>query len=737
MNRLLLSMAITAHTAALLSSNLHADTQPEIPPEKQAEQASVSAPLQEETLVIGNRDSRVIQLAETVAITPDAAQLLRQAPGANVNGNGPLTGIPQYRGMYGDRIKVTVNGTSLSSGGPNWMDPPLSYAPAAQLESLEVIRGIAPVSAGQETIGGAIHAKTWSGDFNEDNSFKIDSRLRLGGQSVNNGSLGSAAFVLANDSHKIKLSALTEQANDAHFSDGDILPTEYQRQRYDLGYGFKTGFHTLQFNFGKNRTGDTGTPALPMDIDYINSELASAHYQFDNASLNVNLRIYGSDIQHGMTNYHLRNAPALKSKYRQNTAKGENRGFSFDINHGNWKMGLDGHREVHDSNIDNINNAKFFVVNFNAAEREILGIFSEYKNEFSNGFEIELGLRLNRAVMDADIVDGTPAKMPMNTGGSMGGGMNNGMNMMSSPGQNLRDNFNAADRQQTDNNIDWVAKSYYKLSNQIELYAGIARKTRSASYQERYLWLPMQSTAGLADGRTYTGNLELKPEVAHEIELGFDSDQGFDNGQNLNLSPHLFYREISDYIQGTASTNTDAIAFVAMMNPMAPAPLEFNNINAELYGFDMDWRYQLNAQWSLGGLLNYVRGKRTDSGQDGSGNSDNLYRIAPLNGSVALTYTGSQDWSTTLEVVAYDQQNKVSSYNGEQKSAAYELLHLRGQWQINRTARLGFGIDNLLDKHYQDHLAGSNRVNGNPDIALNERLPGYGRNAYARIDFEF
>jgi len=44
-----------------------------------------------------------IDLEQAPVTTPDAAELLRRAPGANVNRNGPLTGIAQYRGMYGDK----------------------------------------------------------------------------------------------------------------------------------------------------------------------------------------------------------------------------------------------------------------------------------------------------------------------------------------------------------------------------------------------------------------------------------------------------------------------------------------------------------------------------------------------------------------------------------------------------------------------------------------------------------
>ncbi|EAW32797.1 TonB-dependent receptor [marine gamma proteobacterium HTCC2143] len=666
----------------------------------------------EELLVVASQDRRQIDVADTVEITADSATLLRKAPGANVNGNGPLTGIPQYRGMYGDRINIEVNGTTLSSGGPNWMDPPLSYAPAAQLESLEIYRGIAPVSAGQETIGGAINAKTWSGDFSSSDAIVSSGRVRFGGQSVNNGSLASAAVVAANRQHRVKVSALTEQADDAEFADGDIVPSEYNRQRYDIGYGFKNNGHTLQVDVGRNETNGTGTAALPMDIQYIDSDLGSIRYQLQRDDWSVSAKVYYSDIEHGMTNYELRPAPAMAAMRRRNIATGDNFGFNVvtELNdeHGAWRFGIDAHGEEHNSNIDNPNAPMFFVTAFNDAQRDIFGVFAERSYTFNKQWLGEFGLRYNRVEMDADEVDGTPAMMPA--------------------GMMLRDNFNKAQRQRNDDNVDWVAKIYYQADKNASYSLGAARKTRSASYQERYLWLPLQATGGLADGRTYTGNLDLDPEVAHEIELGVDYQQG-----PLRFSPRLFYRDVNNYIQGTQSSDLAAMMFVNMMNAMNgtsnQAPLQFNNVDAEFYGVDMDWSYTIDERWSVSGIVNYVRAKRDDV-------SDNLYRIAPLNGVVALNYL-KNDWSLTIESMLYAKQNKISETNSEQETSGYGLLNVKGYWQLNSEWRLGFGVDNLLDKKYQDHLAGYNRAGSNAGIANGARLPGYGRNMFARVDYQW
>ena len=96
----------------------------------------------EEVQVVGRSDSQALDVATTPAPEVDATALLRRLPGANINGNGPLSGIAQYRGMFGNRVAVEVDGAHFASGGPNLMDPPLHYAPASMLETLTLQRTV-------------------------------------------------------------------------------------------------------------------------------------------------------------------------------------------------------------------------------------------------------------------------------------------------------------------------------------------------------------------------------------------------------------------------------------------------------------------------------------------------------------------------------------------------------------------------------------------------------------------
>ena len=95
-------------------------------------------------------------LAEGNLVMPDVADWLKTVPGANINKNGPITGIAQYRGMYGDRISKSISGHQIISAGPNAMDAPLTYINPIMVDAVAVYRGIAPVNTGIDTLGGSV-----------------------------------------------------------------------------------------------------------------------------------------------------------------------------------------------------------------------------------------------------------------------------------------------------------------------------------------------------------------------------------------------------------------------------------------------------------------------------------------------------------------------------------------------------------------------------------------------------
>jgi len=253
------------------------------------------------------------------------------------------------------------------------------------------------------------------------------------------------------------------------------------------------------------------------------------------------------------------------------------------------------------------------------------------------------------------------------------------------------------------------------------LTLGLGHKTHSPTYQQRYLWIPLQATGGLADGNNYVGDIDLKPEQAWQLDAGVEW-----KASRGSLQPRAFYQRIDDYIQGVPSTDRRVIMVSSMSGD--PTPLQFANVEAEIYGIDLFWDFRISDNWGLEGTASYTRGKRRDI-------DDNLYRIAPPNARTTLLYTPAR-WTFRLENIAYARQKYVSETNGEQETAGYGLLNLSARYDFKGASSIAFGISNLLDKYYLNHLNGVNRVRDS-DVAVGDTLPGRGRSAYVNLRFDW
>lgn len=640
----------------------------------------------------------------------DAAALLKKIPGANVNSNGPLSGIAQYRGLFGDRVNVNSDGATYKSACANAMDAPLSHVPTSLTETLSIKRGIASVSSGIETLGGNITQRSRRGEFAVSDEIEFSGKTTNGVNSVNDGYYTSIFANIANQNHKFRLGGSREEGDDYDWNGGLNKDTSHERNAGTFGYGYRTDDENHQFDVGYNYndTHTTGTPSLPMDIAYSRGGVSTfSHEGMLADKYAITTEFTYQDIKHQMDNFNLRgNIPIEKRRLSNNTARGFGYKVSIDIPlyEGNLLIGTDGDNIEHDAIISNPFNSAFSVRNFNDVGRDRYGVFGEWKGDLTQDWNMELGTRLNWVRMDAGNVGGTAG--PFEPGKA---------------GEKLANTFNAKKHEKDDLNVDVVAIVTHHLNSDMDVEVGFGRKTRSPSYQERYLWLPLNATGGLADGRNYIGNIELKPEVSYQAELGFNWQT-----DSTYFMPRVFYRYVEDYIQGTPTQNAAALA-------ISPTALEFSNIDAYLYGVDMDAGYRFHEDWKIDMTVSYVRGRRNDV-------ADNLYRIAPLNGRIGLFYD-TPEWLAGTEILAYDDQNETASFNDEVGSPGYFIWNLRGQYRPQfdtvKGLQIGFGIENVLDESYRTHLSGLNRNPANDGTAVGEHLPGPGRNFYATLSYDW
>ncbi len=631
-------------------------------------------------------------------IVMDSAEALRRLPGADRNQNGRLSGIAQFRGMFGDRVPVTIDGLGVISGGPNAMDPPLAYASPMITAAIVIERGIAGVASAPESIGGHVDVELARGEFAADDNMGIAGMA--GARYANNGDTRTTAarVTAANRSHRLSLVGQLDRADDLETPVGNIVPSRLSRDRYDVSYAFRGQNSEFGVFAGKLDTRDTGTPALAMDIRHIDSDLygVNATHEFS-PRLSMQASLGYNDVDHVMDNFSLRPAPGSPMQYRQNRAVGSGGVGSVSLS---WRQddyvftaGIDGRVAEHDSVITNPNSAMFTINNFKDVERDLVSGFAVLEKD-SGASSWEAGLRYTSVTSDAGEVSAA---------GLMG--------MMAPAAGQLADAFNSSERSRAFDTVDAVVKFSRQVTAGLRLGVDLGTKTRAPSYQELYLWLPLQATGGLADGRNYIGNLDLESERSAEIAVGADWQ-----GERLNISPQAYFKRVDNYIQGVPTTVMPA-NMLAMMMSGAPA-LQFDNVEAEIYGFDLGWQYRLADNLHLLGNAAYVRGRRTDV-------SDNLYRLPPANGSLGLRYTRNK-LAVRTEVIGYAGQDKVSAYNGELPTAGYGIVNALATWAVGDAVRIDVEATNLFDRGYQDHLAGVNRVH-NADIPAGERLWGAGR----------
>jgi len=327
----------------------------------------------------------------------------------------------------------------------------------------------------------------------------------------------------------------------------------------------------------------------------------------------------------------------------------------------------------------------------NNATRSRVGVYFEWQKDWDDHWATIAGVRNDNVWSDADPIE----RFYMDS-------MDDAMA------------FNSSSRDKTDVNFDAMVSARYTPDDHQSYDLAFARKTRSPSILERYLFTPFAFASGNSDGRFYLGNLDLDPEVSHQI--AFTGDWHGD-GWGLKVTP--FYNFVSDYIQGTP---INRVFFDTVV-------LEYQNVDrADLYGVDGEAHFDFNKFLTLRGQLSFVRGINRD-------NNDNLYRIAPLHGTVALEQHW-QDWRSAFELAWAAPQHDVAAFNDEPTSSGYAVLNFRAGYTFAEHFDVSVVVENLFDRRYVQHLAGINQV-FDSDVAVGARIPEPGRFVAVSVGYKF
>ena len=516
---------------------------------------------------------------------PDAAELLRTMPGAAVVRNGPQTGIVQSRGLSGDRVLVRVDGRTITPACPNHMDPPLHYAHLAPGDRVDYFAGLAPVSEGGDSLGSVVAVTRPDPAFAEPGG-------RLTGGTLGthwNGSQDAwkvlADAAVATPDTRLDYRGGWATANDLRFPGGRVADTGYDTQNHAVTGSWRTPGGFVALDAGATSTRDAGTPALPMDMVEDDSWHAGLRQRETFSWGTMENHLYVNEIDHMMDNFSLREAGPMPMQAPATSRDIGWRGaLTLPRGANTLRTGLDFHWNAFES-------SQIIASGMNAGKRRDMfadnlrdryGAYADWERDWNPRWSSRLGLRADVVASSADTVE------------SEFGGPAVTADLLA---------FNNAERDFTDTLVDAVAAARFTPDKSTAVDFAVGVKNRAPSLAERYLWTPANASAGLADGRTYLGNLALDPETALEFAIGLSG-----KGERWSAGLTPFYQIVDSYIQGMPTDRLDSAGLPV---------LQYQNLDrADLYGAEFTVSLDLHESLRLMANASYTRGESDETGGD-------------------------------------------------------------------------------------------------------------------------
>jgi len=234
----------------------------------------------------------------------------------------------------------------------------------------------------------------------------------------------------------------------------------------------------------------------------------------------------------------------------------------------------------------------------------------------------------------------------------------------------------------------------FKANNNVDYFLGFGKASRVPDAKELYL-----GTNPLGD---------VDQTTNYEADAGFKTHY-----DNFGVNGKIFYSILKDYIYYNSS--------------------KYVNIDAVIYGAELDAYYNVSKAWTLNYGMSYLRGQKDDPI---AGQSDkDLADIVPLKAIVGVTYHQAAHTLKT-EMVAAKRWNTVDSDNGEQALSGYAVFNMKYNYQMTKHFDVTLGIDNIFDKTYavSNTYSDINLLSGGGDVML---INEPGRYAYINLHYKF
>ncbi len=182
----------------------------------------------------------------------DTAKLLENTPGLSFYTGGGVSSLPAINGLADDRLKISVDGMTITSACPNHMNPALSYIAPVALSHINVYAGVVPVSQGGDSIGGAIHVVSAAPEFAKPGEgYKTSGNLSAYYRGNGYVKGASARATLASDDVSLTYTGNTVDAGNYEDGDGKVVgASRYKVRNHALKLAMKQGDDLYSLDVG-------------------------------------------------------------------------------------------------------------------------------------------------------------------------------------------------------------------------------------------------------------------------------------------------------------------------------------------------------------------------------------------------------------------------------------------------------------------------------------------------------
>jgi iron complex outermembrane receptor protein len=611
---------------------------------------------------------------------------------------------PVIRGLGWERVQTQVNGLPFQGACPGRMDPPATLLSTESVREASVVKGLSSVTLGPGGTGGRLVVST---DYRRPDpaASVVTPWARVARDGSRDGWTGGAGVQGGRGLLDYAAGATFLDESDYASATGIVVPAG-QREAGGFGsLGLRAG-DRQRFVLGTvlRKGEDTDYPSLTMDSDWDRDRLYNGSWTLSpggDSLLSVEAHAGLARIDHQMSNRNRINWTTTQAVSRS-TADTWNAGASVTWPVGNdapLTAGIDLLSVRKDALRDTLMVSSGMTRQDHLwpdASQDDAGLFAEHTFAPAAGWRLRLGARYDR-VDSAAAATGDPALGGLTVAGAY-------------------QRYYGPDAAETSRRDGlWSANvlASKDLSSRVAIEGGVGLVARAASVTELYYAFAM------APGGYLVGNPTLDPERKREASAGVTVNAG-----GFRMGASVFYYDFSDYVHMYVLENRDVNG-----DGLVDIVRGFENVAATFAGGEADATVRVSPRVELPLAIAYVRATNRDTGTP-------LPEIPPLEGRAAVRVAVSDPVRLEIGARFVARQDRIDPSFAENATPGFSVWDLRGRWEFAPRAWLEIGVENLLDKEYNEHLTREAAM-PDGDLKAGDEIPQAGRYVVAAIRVEF